>query len=199
MRAAKRRSEFLGCLALVAILALAVIWPSACDNTKKIISKGKINKTVQSCYTFIPFIIFKITLPEDCRTYTVPVADPAPPVLSLPDYAVAARQADCSLTRLILDSTFSIQPVFTIPNYQSFLHQLVRSTTSGNQFKNGCKDATTGIASQRALGLGPFPDGSWGIATISDDGLNVQLVTPSGQIGSLVDYPAFSSAPSATP
>jgi hypothetical protein len=136
----------------------------------------------------------------DCVTFTMQIDDPAPPGPNPPYSAVLIRQPDCSITRLVLDGNLNIEPSSTIPNYESLLHNAVKSSTTANQFKGGCKDTTIGIASQVAVGLGQLANGNANYAVISADGLASEIDSPVGHLVSAVDYPAFtpSSNPSAT-
>ncbi len=131
---------------------------------------------------------------QDCDWEAVPLADPPPAPPGLPYYAAAVRQADCSLTRFVLDATFNLQSQFTVANYQDFLHQAARLTTVPDQFKTGCKDPRTGSASQAAVALGPFANGNWAFADTTGDGVGVRVLTPSAGIVSVTDYPAYTPA-----
>jgi VCBS repeat protein len=108
--------------------------------------------------------------------------DPAPPGPNPPYLSVAIRQANCSLTRDILDSNYTVQTAYTITNYQDFLHTSSGSTTTPDQFKNGCKDPTTGIASQlQGVAIGPLANGNFVLAGLAGSGIVLTVITDTGQ------------------
>lgn len=104
------------------------------------------------------------------------LADPAPPGPNPPYSAIALRQSDCSLTRYILDATFAVQTAFTIPKYEEQLHELSGLSTTRDVFKNGCKDPTTGIASQLGANIGPFSNGNSVLVGLGNSVLTLTLV-----------------------
>ena len=120
---------------------------------------------------------------DECTKWEeVPDSDPAPAGPNPPYEAVAIRQDDCSLTRFILDPTFVVQPAFTIPNYQDDLHKLSGLTTTPDQFKNGCTDPTTGIASQQGLAIGPFANGNRVLVGLTNSDVVLTIINSTGSI-----------------
>ena len=109
-------------------------------------------------------------------------ADPAPAGPNPPYEAVAVRQDDCSLTRFILDPTFAIQPAFTIPNYQDELHKVSGLITTPDQFKNGCTDPITGIASQQGLAIGPLANGNRMLVGLTNSDVVLTIINSTGSI-----------------
>jgi hypothetical protein len=184
-------------LAAIPLLLLATFWVSGCatDGHEETASNDGTTKQRRWCH------------PESddsekdvCGEWSsVAAADPAPPGPTPPYTAGALRQDDCSLTREILDANFVIQAPFTIPNYQDVLHQASGLTTTPDQFKNGCTDLTTGIASQHAAMIGPFSNGNRlfvGLSPVSviliiiDSGNNIvssqaATIIPAGQTGAI--------------
>ena len=77
---------------------------------------------------------------------------------------ILERQSDCSITEDLLNNPFltlTFTVAATVPNFQNTLHSRARLTTTPNQFPNGCKSSTQGIASTTALYLGRTKSGQY--------------------------------------
>jgi hypothetical protein len=156
VRTDPRRPWYL--LAGIALMLLTTLWVAGCTKEGTFQSRSDNGTTKQRRYCKSDGFAAD---PSDCGPWVeVDSVDPAPPGPTPPYYAGAVRQDDCSLTREILDATFVVQAPFTITNYQDGLHQASGLTTTPDQFKNGCTDLTTGIASQHAAMIGPFSNGN---------------------------------------
>jgi hypothetical protein len=119
--------------------------------------------------------------------------DPAPPSLGgTPLYfPYLVRQANCSLTRYVADSTGTI--VETDANFQDSIHKAELVTTTGDTFPNGCLDPSTGIASQIFSVVAQPANGNVALAYISLDGVTVVIHDNTGAIVSQMDYPTVTS------
>ena len=114
--------------------------------------------------------------------------DPASPQASgtPPYYPFLMREADCSLTRVVIDSTSTV--VETDPNYQDFLHQHLQISTTPDQFPNGCNDPSTGIAMEQAAVVGKLSGGSTAIAVVSTDGVLTGVISSTGTVSAQQDH-----------
>jgi hypothetical protein len=77
---------------------------------------------------------------------------------------ILERESDCSITEDLLNNPFltlTFSVAATVPNFQNTLHSRARLTTTPNQFPNGCKDSTQGIASTTAIYLGRTKSGQF--------------------------------------
>jgi Big-like domain-containing protein/VCBS repeat protein len=113
------------------------------------------------------------------------VPDPAGPGLggTPPYFPYLVRQANCSLTRYVSDSTGTI--VETDLNFQDTLHENQRIPTVWDKFAKGCKDPSTGIASQIFATAGNFTINSvttTALAYISPNGMTVIVHDNTGKI-----------------
>jgi hypothetical protein len=116
--------------------------------------------------------------------------DPAGALTGTPPYfPFLLRQTDCSLTRVIIDSTMSVQEQDL--DYQNFLHATQRVSTVPDRFTKGCVDPTTGIASQAAAVVGTFANGNSALAIQSTDGVLVAVVSSTLAVVSQTDYPTI--------
>ena len=79
----------------------------------------------------------------------------SPDLSATPPYSsFLMRTADCSLTRVVLDSNHNV--VEEDPNYQDSLQQALHIPTIADQFPVGCNDPTTGIAMEQGAVAGKF-------------------------------------------
>jgi Bacterial Ig-like domain (group 3)/FG-GAP-like repeat len=110
------------------------------------------------------------------------VPDPAGPGLTgtPPYFPYLVRQANCSLTRYVADSTGTI--VETQVNFQDTLHQNQRIPTVGDKFTHGCQDPSIGIASQIFAVAGVQSNGNEALAYISPNGMTVVIHDNAGNI-----------------
>jgi hypothetical protein len=128
-----------------------------------------------------------------------PAAQNMPPVPSVPYNAVLVRQSDCSVTRLVFDAKKAL--LSSYPNYQDFVHQALGLSSTADQFKSGCQDPTTGIASQLGVFLGKIATGAnagnYEFATLTGTGLQITVAKPDYSIVSTSSYPiaSVSNAP----
>jgi Bacterial Ig-like domain (group 3)/FG-GAP-like repeat len=108
-----------------------------------------------------------------------PAAD-APASPASPFFAFLHRESSCSLTRYATDGQFNI--LSTFPNYQDYLHKGLQLATTPDVFPNGCKFATTGIASQVGAYLGQTTTGNFAGALLINSGFQVFVVSPGGLV-----------------
>jgi hypothetical protein len=129
------------------------------------------------------------TVFADLHWGAVSESDPASPNLAgtPPYYPFLMRTADCSLTRVVLDSNRNV--VEEDPNYQDSLHQALQIPTTADQFPNGCNDPTTGIGMEQGAVVGKFSNGNTAIAVVSADGVSTYVISSAGQLVSQQDYP----------
>jgi Big-like domain-containing protein/VCBS repeat protein len=166
---ARRRPVFSATVLVLTIISLLSI-----TNCRQVSQLPNGEKVARYCFFFTA---------DSCTNWEeAPMSDPAPAGPNPPYEAVAVRQGDCSLTRFILDNTFAIQPAFTIPNYQDQLHQNSGLTTTPDQFKNGCTDPTTGVASQQGLAIGPFANGNRVLVGLTNSDVVLTIITSTGSI-----------------
>jgi Bacterial Ig-like domain (group 3)/FG-GAP-like repeat len=167
----RRRTVFGGIFFVLAVMSLMSI--TGCKQSSSLHDNSG-RKLVRYCVFFTA---------DSCTDWQeTSDSDPAPAGPNPPYAAVAVRQDDCSLTRFILDNASAIQPAFTIPNYQDQLHQNSGLTTTPNQFKNGCTDPRTGIASQQGLAIGPFANGNRVLIGLSNSDVVLTIITSTGSI-----------------
>jgi hypothetical protein len=133
------------------------------------------------------------------------LTDP-PPTLpqSGPFIPLIARQANCSLTRQVFDSSFKLQPQYTYPSYQDFLHQVGSQSTTADKWTNGCTQPSTGIASQQVETIGTQSNGNIVMAAVNlagtfaeANGQNVVVAsvnTATSAAMSQITYPVVSSS-----
>jgi FG-GAP-like repeat len=110
-----------------------------------------------------------------------------------PYFPSLVRQTNCSLTRVIVDSTLTVQE--QDPNYQDFLHTSMQIPTTADKFPNGCADSSTGVASQAGAIVGKLSNGNLAVAYLSSDGVQVFIVSTSYSILSQQDYPTGQGNP----
>jgi hypothetical protein len=112
------------------------------------------------------------------------------PSPTVPFYPFLHRETNCSLTSYATDAQFNV--LSTYPNYQDYIHQLASLTTTPDVFAKGCAPVTTGIASQHGVFLGATTTGNFAGATLSADGVQVYVISPSGKVVSgPTDYPTI--------
>jgi hypothetical protein len=123
--------------------------------------------------------------------YTVTV-DPAQATLggTPPYFPFLMRQANCSLTRSVIDATAAVQEQDA--NYQDFLHNSLQVPTTADKFAGGCQTPGTGVASQAGAVVATLPNGSVAVAALSADGALVSVITSAGAVSSQTDYPTTS-------
>jgi hypothetical protein len=133
------------------------------------------------------------------------LTDP-PPTLpqSGPFIPLVARQPNCSLTRQVFDSSFKLQPQYTYPNYQDFLHQVGSPSTTADKWANGCTQPSTGIASQQVETIGTQSNGDIVLVAVNlagtfaeANGQNVVVAsvnTATSAVMSQITYPVVSSS-----
>ncbi len=109
------------------------------------------------------------------------VTDPEPPY-----YPYLHREANCSLSRIVFDSTGTL--VSDSPNYQDYLHTIAGLTTTADQFPNGCPDTTIGIASQVTAVVAKTSNGNTGFAFIYPSGVVVGIYSNTGTLISANTY-----------
>jgi hypothetical protein len=120
-----------------------------------------------------------------------PAANPAITYPSQPYIPMLQRQANCSLTRFVLDQNYNVLAMDT--NYQDYLHNNLLPSTQGDLFKGGCSDTNIGIGSQPGSFV-PLAGGGGAVVTISPNGVNARVVTAAGTIQSTTDYPTGTQA-----
>lgn len=126
-----------------------------------------------------------------------PAPPPSPPagvILASPDLSATPpyssflmRTADCSLTRVVLDSNHNV--VEEDPNYQDSLQQALHIPTIADQFPVGCNDPTTGIAMEQGAVAGKFSNGNTAVAAVSADGVSSYVISNASKLVSQQDYP----------
>src|SRR6202453_583483 len=109
-----------------------------------------------------------------------PPAQDAPSTPAVPYFAFLHRETNCSLTRIATDATLNI--LSTYPNYQDYIHQQSLLTSTPDAFPNGCQTSTVGIGSQSGALLGTTPAGNFVGATLTSQGIEVFVVSPTGTI-----------------
>ncbi len=130
--------------------------------------------------------------------------DPPPTSPTTSFIPLLLRQANCSLTRQVFDTSFNLQPHFIYPNYQDFLHQGSGLSTTPDKWANGCAQPTTGIASQQIETVQTQSNGSIVMAVVNisgnfpaANGQNLVIATigaTTAQPISQVTYPLVSTA-----
>jgi hypothetical protein len=129
------------------------------------------------------------------RAFARAAYDPAGALSGTPPYLpLLLRQPDCSLTRIVIDSTLTVQEQDL--DYQNFLHAALGGSTIPDRFTKGCIDPTTGIASQGAARVGTFANGNSALAIQSTDGVLVAVVSSTLAVLSQKDYPTISQGAS---
>ena len=125
--------------------------------------------------------------------------DPAAPGFpgTLPYHPLLVRQANCSLTRGVIDAKMNV--VAEMPNYQDFLHSMLQVPTTGDRFPAGCKAVNTGITNQVGVVLGQLSTGNIAIAEtgwpyISPDGVLVTILNSNFKVVSQQDYPTIDTS-----
>ena len=104
-----------------------------------------------------------------------------------PYYPFLVRQSDCSLTRVVLDSTATV--VEQDADYQDAIHAGAQIPTTPDVFPGGCNDPPTGISFQQGAIAGKFANGNEAVAIASTDGVLVYVVNSEGTMVSQQDYP----------
>jgi hypothetical protein len=130
--------------------------------------------------------------------------DPPPTNPTTSFIPLLVRQANCSLTRQVFDTSFNLQPQFNYPNYQDFLHQVSGLSATLDKWANGCAQPTTGIASQQIETVQTQSNGNivMAVVNISENfpaanGQNLVVATISATTAqpiSQVTYPLVSTA-----
>jgi Bacterial Ig-like domain (group 3)/FG-GAP-like repeat len=109
-----------------------------------------------------------------------PPAQDAPSTPTVPYFAFLHRETNCSLTRIATDATLNI--LSTFPNYQDYIHRASQLTSTPDVFPNGCQTSTVGISSQSGALLGTTSAGNFVGATLTSQGIEVFVVSPTGTI-----------------
>ena len=125
--------------------------------------------------------------------------DPAAPGFpgTLPYHPFLVRQANCSLTRGVIDANMNV--VAEMPDYQDFLHSMLQVPTTGDKFPAGCKAVNTGITNEVGVVLGQLSTGNIAIAEtgwpyISPDGVLVTILNSNFKVVSQQDYPTIDTS-----
>jgi hypothetical protein len=191
-RRAKLVSRALGSISswvvLPAVFLIAIMSSSCTGNPIRAFTTYTLTGKKIDVYCMTVVVITFVNVHcEDRPDYWATPDPPAPQLGGTPPYEpFLLRQPNCSLTRIVLDANFTVQEQDA--SYQDTLHQVLHVPTTAERFPNGCKDPTTGVASQGGAVVGNLPGNETAVATISPDGAFVVIVNSSGSILSQQDY-----------